>query len=542
MLKVRGSTEPQFNHTFLLRSRWIVVASCTRFRGRAPCNERTDLRRVLPSKNTLTTFVVFMMGIPMLMKRLTSIAMLLVVCALAAGGYYWMHLPPRVTAAERPPAKPDRENVQLTEAKMAEAAITIAAVEQHSMQPIRTVPGRIEYNETRHVAVKSPSDGLTHKIAVKVGERIKEGQLLAVVNSPDLGERRSDVLHQEAELQLAQRERDWWRLIQQNLDELLSQLKRPQEVEVLEKEFRDRVLGDYRDIISAYSKFRTAEAINSNLKSVANGTITQRMLLEQASARDAASASFQSACEQATFDVRQKVGKAEAMYNDASRRLAVARQRLTWLTGQTPEQFGDLSNEETLSIWPVVAPFAATVEEIVVAATERVRQGEELLLLADTSKLWVQAEIRDKDWSALKLKAGQKVQVQSPALPNQSLEATISFIGREVNPELRAMPLVAEIQNEDGLLKPGMFVRVLLPDGAAIKTTAIPDSAVVRHEGRVFVFVETGPRQFTPRDITLGLAVDPIVEVKSGLQAGERIAVSGTFLLKSELLLEPEDE
>ena len=161
----------------------------------------------------------------MLMKRLTSIAMLLVVCALAAGGYYWMHLPPRVTAAERPAAKPDRENVQLTEAKMAEAAITIAAVEQHSMQPIRTVPGRIEYNETRHVAVKSPSDGLTHKIAVKVGERIKEGQLLAVVNSPDLGERRSDVLHQEAELQLAQRERDWWRLIQQNLDELLSQLQ-----------------------------------------------------------------------------------------------------------------------------------------------------------------------------------------------------------------------------------------------------------------------------------------------------------------------------
>lgn len=479
----------------------------------------------------------------MLKKRLTSIAMLLAVCAIAAGGYYWMHLPPRVTAAERHAPKPAREHVLLTETKMAEAAITIAAVEQHSMQPIRTVPGRIEYNATRHVAVKSPTDGLAHKIAVTVGERVKEGQLLAIVNSPDLGERRSDVLQQEAELQLAQRERDWWRTIQQNLDELLSQLKRPQEMEALEKEFKDRVLGDYRrDILSAYSKFRTAETINANLKSVASGAITQRMLLEQASARDSASATFQSACEQATFDVRQKVGKADAAYNDASRRLAVARQRLTWLTGQTPEQFGDLSNEETLSTWPVVAPFAATVEEIVVAATERVRQGEELLLLADTSRLWVQAEIRDKDWSALKLSAGQKVKVQSPALPNQSLEATISFIGRTVNAESRATPLVADIHNDDGLLKPGMFVRVLLPDGAAVQTTAIPDSAVVRHEGRVFVFVETGPRQFTPRDVTLGLAVDPLVEVKSGLQKGERIAISGTFLLKSELLLEPEDE
>lgn len=479
----------------------------------------------------------------MLKKRLTSIAMLLMVCAVAAGGYYWMHLPPRVTAAERSAPKPVREHVLLTETKMAESAITIAAIEQHSMQPIRTVPGRIEYNATRHVAVKSPTDGLAHKIAVTVGERVKEGQLLAIVNSPDLGERRSDVLQQEAELQLAQRERDWWRSIQHNLDELLSQLKRPQEMEALEKEFQDRVLGDYRrDILSAYSKFRTAETINANLKAVASGAITQRMLLEQASVRDSASATFQSACEQATFDVRQKVGKADAAYSDASRRLAVARQRLTWLTGQTPEQFGDLSNEETLSTWPVVAPFAATVEEIVVAATERVRQGEELLLLADTSRLWVQAEIRDKDWSALKLSAGQKVQVQSPALPNQSLEATISFIGRTVNAESRATPLVADIHNDDGLLKPGMFVRVLLPDGAAVQTVAIPDSAVVRHEGRVFVFVETGPRKFTPRDVTLGLAVDPLVEVKSGLQIGERIAISGTFMLKSELLLEPEDE
>ena len=479
----------------------------------------------------------------MLKKRLTSIAMLLMVCAVAAGGYYWMHLPPRVTAAERPAPKPVREHVLLTETKMAESAITITAVEQHSMQPIRTVPGRIEYNATRHVAVKSPTDGLAHKVAVTVGERVKEGQLLAIVNSPDLGERRSDVLQQEAELQLAQRERDWWRSIQQNLDELLSQLKRPQEMEALEKEFQDRVLGDYRrDILSAYSKFRTAETINANLKAVASGAITQRMLLEQASVRDSASATFQSACEQATFDVRQKVGKADAAYSDASRRLAVARQRLTWLTGQTPEQFGDLSNEETLSTWPVVAPFAATVEEIVVAATERVRQGEELLLLADTSRLWVQAEIRDKDWSALKLSAGQKVQVQSPALPNQSLEATISFIGRTVNAESRATPLVADIHNDDGLLKPGRFVRVLLPDGAAVQTVAIPDSAVVRHEGRVFVFVETGPRKFTPRDVTLGLAVDPLVEVKSGLQTGERIAISGTFMLKSELLLEPEDE
>ena len=439
--------------------------------------------------------------------------------------------------------RPVKDKVVLTAAKAAEAAIEVGVVEMRTLQPIRTVPGHIEYNGTRHASVKSPAGGLVHKVAVIVGDRVEAGQLLAVVSSPELGERRADVLMQQADLELARRERDWWRSLQSSLEELMSRLKRPQEIEALEKEFDDRILGDYRrDIFSAYSKFRTAEAISANFKSLMSGVISQRQILEQASVRDSAAATFHSACELATFDVRQKVGKAEAAYNDTSRRLAVARQRLTFLTGQAADQIGDLSNEEDLSTWPVVAPFAATVEELYVAASERVSLGEDIVLLADTTRLWVKADIRDKDWSALTLSAGQKIQVQSPALPNTTLEATIAFIGRTVSQESRATPLVADIQNENLLLKPGMFVRVLLPDGSASECLTVPDSAVVRHEGRVFVFVMSGTNEYVPRDVTLGLNVDPWVEIKSGLKAGDKIAVGGTFLLKSELLLEPEDE
>lgn len=439
--------------------------------------------------------------------------------------------------------RPVKDKVVLTAAKAAEAAIEVGVAEMRTLQPIRTVPGHIEYNGTRHVSVKSPAGGLVHKVAVIVGKRVEAGQLLAVVSSPELGERRADVLMQQADLELARRERDWWRSLQSSLEELLSRLKRPQEIEALEKEFDDRILGDYRrDIFSAYSKFRTAEAISANFKSLMSGVISQRQILEQASVRDSAAATFHAACELATFDARQKVGKAEAAYNDTSRRLAVARQRLTFLTGQAADQIGDLSNEEDLSTWPVVAPFAATVEELYVAASERVSLGEDIVLLADTTRLWVKADIRDKDWSALTLSAGQKIQVQSPALPKTTLDATIAFIGRTVSQESRATPLVADIQNDNLLLKPGMFVRVLLPDGSASECLTVPDSAVVRHEGRVFVFVMSGTNEYAPRDVTLGLNVDPWVEIKSGLKAGDKIAVGGTFLLKSELLLEPEDE
>ena len=239
--------------------------------------------------------------------------------------------------------------------------------------------------------------------------------------------------------------------------------------------------------------------------------------------------------------MRLKVGKADSVYEDASRRLAVAKQRLMWLTGQTADQIGDSLKEESLSTWPVIAPFAATVEELILAASERVNLGEDILIIADPTRLWVQADIRDKDWSALKLSAGQKIQVQSPAFPDKTLDSTIAFVGRTVNPETRATTLVADIANDDRLLKPGMFVRVILPAGPSVETIAVPESAVVRHEGRVFVFVSTDHNVFVPRDVTVGISVDPLVEIKSGLQSGEQIAVGGTFLLKSELLLEPEE-
>ena len=110
-----------------------------------------------------------------------------------------------------------------------------------------------------------------------------------------------------------------------------------------------------------------------------------------------------------------------------------------------------------------------------------------------------------------------------------------------MNAETRATPIVADIWNEDLLLKPGLFVRVLLPAGPPIEALAVPDSALVRHEGRTFVFVEVGPRDFEARNVDVGSNIDPWVIVTSGLTAGDRIATSGAFVLKSELLLESEE-
>lgn len=436
-----------------------------------------------------------------------------------------------------------RDHVTLNEEKFIAAQIKVEAVGRHELQPRRIVPGTIDYNAPRHVLVKSPFDGLIRRIDVKVGDQVKEGQIMGIVDSPELGERRADVMLRETDLEQAKNEHDWWHAIQVNLDQLIEKLKHSQDISELEKEFANKPLGDYRQqILSAYSRMRLDEALSSNVKTAAEvGGVSRRAKLELDSARETATAKFNALCEQATFDVKQMHLKAESAMKDAQRRLAVAKTRLGLLVGQPQESLAPVSSQESLSAWPVKAPFTATVEEVLLAPKERIQMGEGLIQLADTTRLWVQADVREKDWSALAIAPGQTVSVQTPALPGQTMDATVAFVGRTVTVETRAVPLIADIDNQKGLLRPGMFVRVLIPDGTARDCVAVPQSSIATNDGRVFVFVETGPREFRPHDVKTGLSVDPWIEITSGLKPGDRVVTSGMAVLKAELLLEVEE-
>ena len=178
---------------------------------------------------------------------------------------------------------------------------------------------------------------------------------------------------------------------------------------------------------------------------------------------------------------------------------------------------------------------------MLLAPKERIQAAEGLIQLADTTRLWVRADIRERDWSTLAIAIGQPVSVQTPALPGKTLEATVAIIGRTVAVETNAVPLISDIDNPDGLLRPGMFVRVLIPDGTPTDCLVVPQSAIATNDGRTFVFVETGSREYHSRDVQTGLSVDPWIEIKSGLRPGDKVVKSGTAALKAELLLEADE-
>ena len=126
-------------------------------------------------------------------------------------------------------------------------------------------------------------------------------------------------------------------------------------------------------------------------------------------------------------------------------------------------------------------------------------------------------------------------------MPGREFPASVYYIGREVSTQTNAVPLVATISNADGLLRPGLFVRVLLPLAESREVLAVPESAICEHDSKSFVFVTKGERTFQQVVIEKGVQEDHWVEVKSGLTGTESVVDHGAFALKSELLLEREE-
>ena len=435
--------------------------------------------------------------------------------------------------------------VELTAEKATAVGIHAVPVQKHSIRLTRTVPGRIQYDDTRHVALKAATTGSLIEVKVKPGDSVGAGQVLAILSSPEVGTARAEVLIRENELKLAQSDLDWANSTSEGLKTIVEAIEQRKSVDEIRKILQDKSVGKSRDtMLSAYSRFLLADALAKSLSSAgSNGALSGRQVAERQSAFESAEASLKATAEQETYDARRIVTQAKNAFEQAQNTLKISQQHLVTLLGyEEPEMSNHQSKAtERLSHVEVRAPFPGTIEQKLFSNSERVQLGDTLFVLADTTQMWVAANLRDGEWSATTLQAGDKVMVTSPAMQGREFPASVYYIGREVSTQTNAVPLVATISNADGSLRPGLFVRVLLPLAESREVLAVPESAVCEHDSKCFVFVKTGERTFKQVFIERGVREDAWVEVKSGLTGGESVADHGAFALKSELLLEREE-
>jgi len=164
----------------------------------------------------------------------------------------------------------------------------------------------------------------------------------------------------------------------------------------------------------------------------------------------------------------------------------------------------------------------------------RVMPGEKLFDIADLSTVWIIADIYEYELPLIK--AGETARISLSYFPGKEFSSRIDYVYPTLSGETRTAKVRFSIPNPGGQLKPQMYTNVEVKINMG-KRLAIPEDAVIDTGTRQIVYVDRGEGYFEPREVTLGLRADGMVEVLRGLRAKERVASAANFLIDSEAKL-----
>jgi membrane fusion protein, heavy metal efflux system len=343
--------------------------------------------------------------------------------------------------------------VKLTEDEVEAAGIEVAVAQSGAVAHRIVVPGTIVPNADRiaHVAVKL--SGTLAELRKKVGDPVAANEVLAILESREVAEAKSEYLAARLTSELAK-----------DLYE------------------RDQVLWDKR--------------------------VTSEQLL-----------------------LRSRSAAAQARM-----KIDIARQKLIAL-GLSEAEIAALPNEPEalLRRQEVRSPIAGRVVERKVElgmAVGRDSLETELFVVADLDVVWVELAVSPADLS--RIREGQVVSITSRDITDVA-DGKIIFISPMLDKETRFARVVAELANSSGAWRPGSFATAAIAFEEEVVSIVVPTNAIQTMGAGAVAFVRTSDG-FQKRQVILGKSDDRVVEVVSGLRAGDTIAMSNTFLLKAELL------
>jgi Cu(I)/Ag(I) efflux system membrane fusion protein len=212
--------------------------------------------------------------------------------------------------------------------------------------------------------------------------------------------------------------------------------------------------------------------------------------------------------------------------------LDAARQRMR-LAGMNENQIRLVeSSGKVHARLTVTAPTGGVVAELGTREGMTVMPGALLFRINGLDTVWVNAEIPESQ--ASQVRAGSAVEARAPALPGTVFKGRVSALLPEVNPATRTLKARVELANPGHRLVPGMFASVNFAPAARKEALLVPTEAVIQTGKRSVIIVAQGDGKFAPVDIEIGTEAGGRTEIRKGLEAGQKVVVSGQFLIDSE--------
>lgn len=183
---------------------------------------------------------------------------------------------------------------------------------------------------------------------------------------------------------------------------------------------------------------------------------------------------------------------------------------------------------------PVYAEAGGVVQSLEARDGAYVKPGDAVLRLQSYADVWVKAHIAEED--AALVSSGAPVELSFPSAPDAPREGRIDYVYPTIDPTTRTLEVRIVVDNEAGYLRPGAFADVAFAVDSGEKLS-IPSEAVLRSSMGGHVILALGDGRFAPRSVETGVSAAGRTEILVGLERGERVVVSGQFLLDSEVNL-----
>jgi Cu(I)/Ag(I) efflux system membrane fusion protein len=227
---------------------------------------------------------------------------------------------------------------------------------------------------------------------------------------------------------------------------------------------------------------------------------------------------------------KQKMFANEPMINFQQLLQAAKSKLLLW--GMTETQIQELAKlKKANPLTTVYSNATGYITALYNKEGDYLMEGNSLLKLSNLDQLWAEAQVYTSQLA--EINKNSMATVRLPDLNDLEIQGKIAFVNPEINPETRINLIRVTIPNEGHQLKPGMAAYVILKTPPR-KSLSLPINAVIRNAKGASVWIETSKNHFKSVMVETGLENDDRIEIKSGLQDGLAVVVSGAYLLNSE--------
>jgi len=395
--------------------------------------------------------------------------------------------------------------------------------------------GEIGLHEKRVAHVVPRLDAMVTRVTKDLGDPVKKGDILAILDSRELADVKSEYLTAVKKAEPVRVALERQQLINNNTQIMLDLLEKELDLDTLYEKINQLVLGESRaQIVPAYGRLIRAKAVYEREQSLYKKKISSKseylMAMEEFKG---AEAKYIALREKIAYDNKLALLEKRQHLETAKLNIKTMAQKLRAL-GLTTWEIKNLSDDQRhrFTRFELRSEINGEVIRKHIAVGESVKKDFDVFVLADLSEIWVNIAVPTKYLNVVRL--NQQVTVKTDKLGLKA-KGKLSYLGAVIDEKTRTVTGRVVIPNKQRLWRPGMYVTVDLIQDSRQVPLVVPIDAIQTIRDWSVVFIKVG-NIYEARLLTLGESNGIHVEVLSGIEPGTEYVNKNSFSVKAEIV------